>query len=293
MEFLNFEIKDAENLNRFLRVEGEFSCENSFVNLWAWQSLYNNKYAYLSEGIVVLSGVGESFFSLPFGGDLKRGVEEIIEGNGGKLPIFWVQESARFDDFLKHFGHLYDVKESAVDADYIYSREKLSTLAGKKYHSKRNHISAFSRKFDWHYEPIGEENVEEILVCTDKWYSENLERVTEEMECEKDVIKEMIINRELLGVLGGAIFVDNIAVAYCLGSPLNNSVFDIHIEKGLSDFQGAYAVINREFAFRELDGYEYINREDDLGIEGLRRAKLSYNPEFLLKKFLLLPKEGL
>ena len=90
---------------------------------------------------------------------------------------------------------------------------------------------------------------------------------------------------EKLEVRGGAIFIENEAVAFTLGSPINDNCFDIHIEKALADYSECYTVINREFALNELSGYKYINREDDMGIEGLRKAKLSYNPCMLLKKY--------
>ena len=104
------------------------------------------------------------------------------------------------------------------------------------------------------------------------------------MVCEKKGIEFILQNMEELSVKGGAIFVAGKVVAFTLGSPITDEVFDVNIEKALAEFSEAYTVINREFA-KELSDYKYINREDDLGIEGLRKAKLSYKPHIILKKF--------
>ena len=148
-----------------------------------------------------------------------------------------------------------------------------------------NHISAFSKKYDWHYESISESNIAAVKESARLWYGENTDKMNETMLCEQKGIELMLDNMQRLSIRGGAIFVDGKVVAFCLGSPINPTCFDTHIEKALSEYSGAYAVINREFAKNELSYYKYINREDDLGLEGLRKAKLSYKPSILLKKF--------
>lgn len=290
MQFCEFSIADAAKLNKYLRLEGEFSCENSFVNLWAWQYLYGNRYALCEDMLFVRSGTdGTDYFALPFGGDIARGVELVKEYAGNKNPVFWVQEGRRCDEFRRLFGDLYTMEESRIDADYVYLRDDLAYLKGKKYHSKRNHISAFSKQFDWRYEPIGMSNIDAVCECAKRWYEENADRLNDEMRCEREGVFRLLANMEILGLIGGAIFVGNEAVAFTLGSAINSEVFDIHTEKALSSYSGAYSVINREFALNELGNYTYINREDDLGLEGLRRAKLSYHPERLLKKYICYP----
>lgn len=110
------------------------------------------------------------------------------------------------------------------------------------------------------------------------------------MQCEKRGVETVLENMELLGARGGAIYVQDRAVAFTVGSPINEKVYDIHFEKALDDYGEAYTVINREFAENELSDYMYINREDDMGLEGLRKAKLSYKPDILLKKYTCLPR---
>ena len=114
---------------------------------------------------------------------------------------------------------------------------------------------------------------------------ENIDRVDSYMQCEKRGVFTILNNMQTLGVKGGAIIVKDEVVAFTLGSPINSNVFDIHVEKALKDYSEAYTVINNQFAKNELSDYKYINREDDMGLEGLRKAKLSYKPHILLKKY--------
>lgn len=293
MEFKNITVSDVEHLIPFLADEREFTCETTAANLAMWQALYNNQYC-IQDGILFLKSafLGGDIFNLPYG-DIKKGMELLREHSGSIYPNIWAQEGARFDEFVKNYGEFYNLDESRNEFDYIYKRENLANLSGKKYHSKRNHISAFSKQFDWHYEPITAENMSAVKKCAENWYSENFDRRDVELEAERNGINILLDNMPKLNMRGGAIVVGGDIVAFTLGSPINSKVYDIHIEKALKNYATAYTVINREFAKNELSDYEYINRENDLGLEGLRRAKLSYHPDILLKKYACTKKEDI
>lgn len=292
LNFKNIEIDDYEILKSFLKDNNDLSCENTFTNLLIWQKAYNNMYAVYDGYLFIKSGTGKyETYSLPFGEDLLEGIEIIKAHCKDKMPSFWAQEGDRLNLFLENYGDEYIVSEVRENFDYIYLQEDLSLLAGKKYHSKRNHISAFSKMFDWHYESVTQNNIKDIKKCYKKWYEENKYRADSEMLFEEQGVTTLADNMERLGVVGGAIYVGSEVVAFSLGVPINDSIFDIQIEKALKDYLGAYPLINREFAKNELSNYRLINREDDLGIEGLRKSKLSYKPHMLLKKFILTPKE--
>ncbi len=168
------------------------------------------------------------------------------------------------------------------DWDYIYESSDLAELPGKKYHGKRNHISQFQRSFSYEYEDIGPKNLEECQDAAQRWCSLN--------GCEGDYSQELAAIRfalrhfEEMRLRGGMIKVDGQVAAFTVGEEISPEVFDLHFEKAFPEYNGAYAVINQEFARRNLLCYKYINREEDLGIEGLRRAKLSYHPAILLEK---------
>ena len=285
LKFKKTEIGDIEVFKKYIGFSGELSCESAFVNLLIWQSAYNNMWAEEDGQLIIKSGKGEdSSYRLPFGNDFLKGINLIREYSGEEYPDFWVQEGKRLDNFKANFGDKYLFEENRDAFDYIYLREDLANLSGKKYHSKRNHISAFSKKQEWVFKAITAENIGDVKLCAEKWYMENAGREDRYLRCEKRGIETILDNMELLGVRGGAIYVGENVVAFTLGSRISDDIFDIHIEKALSDYAEAYTVINREFA-RTLEGYKYINREDDMGLEGLRKAKLSYKPAILLKKY--------
>ena len=286
LEFKKIELEDIELYKKYTLNSNEFSCENTFVNLLVWQCTYNNMIAEKNGQLFIKSGhKGEENFKLPIGGDLRKGIELIREYCGEKNPKFWVQQGPRYQEFNEIFGDEYVSTIHRNAFDYIYLREDLAELKGKKYHGKRNHISAFSKRYDWCYKPVNRENISQIRELAELWYKENSHRLGNSMQCERRGIETMLSNMEVLGVSGGAIYIGEKPVAFTLGSAINDEIFDIHIEKALSEYGEAYTVINREFAKNELENYKYINREDDMGLEGLRNAKLSYKPHILLEKY--------
>lgn len=285
MNFKKIDINDIDIIKKYTRNANILACEKNATNLAVWQRAYNNMYA-LEDGMLFLkSGKGKTqSFSLPIGGDLAEGIRRIFEYTAPEEPYFWLQNDYMVEEFKALMGESYDISPVRDAFDYIYKREDLANLTGKKYHSKRNHISAFSKQFNWEYKAITDDNKADILACAEKWYSENEERFDEYLAIEKEGIKTVLENMPLFDAKGGAIYVDGQVVAFTVGSPINESVFDIHFEKALRDYQTAYTVINNEFA-KTLTEYEYINREDDMGLEGLRKAKLSYKPAILLEKY--------
>ena len=285
LNFRKIELEDFNEYKRCTENNKEFSCENSFINLLVWQTAYNNMVAFSDGQLFIKSGTKDKErFKLPLGGDLKKGIEKIKEYKGG-MPSFWVQEGPLLDEFRSIYGDEFRFESYRDAADYIYLREDLATLSGKKYHSKRNHINAFSKKYDWRYEKINNENIDKVKLCAEEWYKENADRMNKAMLCEKSGVFTVLSNMKKLEALGGAIFVGDRVVAFTVGSAVNGRVFDIHYEKALKDFNEAYTVINNQFAKNELSGFELINREDDMGLEGLRKAKLSYNPHIILEKY--------
>ena len=288
LHFKNIELKDVNLLKRYIFSPARFSCETNIINLLVWQKMYDNMYAIYDDMLFIKSGTGsDETFRLPFGENLEKGFEILRKHTGKEYPPLWVQQGERFLDFNLKYGEGYDFLPERDAFDYIYLQEDLANLSGKKYHSKRNHITAFSKKYNWEYKEICEENIPDVLECMNKWYESNAERFDRHMQCEKDGINLILNNMDLLSAKGGAIYIDKKVVAFTLGSPINCNIFDIHIEKALPEYATAYTVINNEFA-KTLGDYKYINREDDLGLEGLRKAKLSYKPNILLKKYLCL-----
>ncbi len=291
IEFTSPTLCDYEKFAPFFFDEGELSCEMNFISIYVWQRIYENKF-YLDDKTLIFKSIADEgggyVFSLPYG-DLDYGMSLIFEycRHHGITPNFWTSEGKRLTHFKKKYQN-FELIPQRDNFDYIYSREDLATLSGKKYHSKRNHISSFTKKYNWTYEELTPHNKEDFLAFSDKWYSDRGIESDEGLKAEKKALGEILDSSVKIPYKGALIRVDGRVVAITLGSPINEYTFDIHYEKADIDYPTAYAVINREFAKNSLSEYKYINREDDLGLEGLRKAKLSYKPQIILPKYSLI-----
>ena len=286
MKFIEPKVNDFQKYKPLLS-NGEMTCENSYLNAILWKNVYNYEYCLNDNSLIIRLCDGEEhLYFLPLGDDFGTNVNEIIKEENGH-PVFCVSDGERFEKFKEVFGKKYECLPIPENFEYIYKRTDLAELVGKKYHQKRNHISAFSRKYDWHYETLTKDNMCDIFTVSDEWLEEKDSEFQKELLVENKSIKNALAYLEELSIVGGILYVDDKPVAYSFGTALNESVFDVNIEKALSDYQGAYAVINNVFVKRELSSFEYVNREDDLGIDGLRRAKLSYQPCQILEKYII------
>lgn len=287
--FRDIKLTDYKIYKNFIKDNNLLNCESPFVTLIFWQEVYENRIAITEDNIFLMSGSGkDALFRLPLGKNRDKALKEIFDYCGENKPLFWICEDEIKNGIPEILSENYNFIDSRDDFDYIYLRENLAKLGGKKYHSKRNHISAFSKKHTWNYRRITNDNANDVRICAQKWYKSR--------ECDKYLLNErkgidyLLSHLEELNVIGGAIYVENEVVAFTLGTELNSEVFVTHIEKALPEYGESYTVINQEFAKNELSKYKYINREDDMGIEGVRKAKLSYKPEILLKKYFCMPK---
>ncbi|MEG0109255.1 MAG: phosphatidylglycerol lysyltransferase domain-containing protein, partial [Lachnospiraceae bacterium] len=180
---------------------------------------------------------------------------------------------------------IYQVNYSRDLADYVYETEKLSTLAGKKLHGKRNHINKFLSTYkNWTYEALSSENIEDCFQMALKWRNENGCDDDSEKNSEMCVTLNSLRLFKELHLIGGVLKIEGKVVAFTIGEPISDEIFVVHIEKALSEIDGAYPMINQQFVLHECQNYEYINREEDVGSEGIRKAKLSYRPAFLVEK---------
>ena len=179
----------------------------------------------------------------------------------------------------------FQIEYDRDSADYVYESEKLATLSGKKLHGKRNHINKFKQvNEDWSYEKITKENIEECFQMALQWRIENGCEADEEKNAEMCVTLNSLRLYEELELTGGLLRVNGKVAAFTLGEEVSDDTFVVHIEKAFAEIQGAYPMINQQFVEHECMKYKYINREEDTGAEGLRKAKLSYRPVFLVEK---------
>ena len=268
-----------------LTASGRNTCEYSFATSYMWSGFYGVRVAETPMSPIFCSEHdGVRSYLPPVGAEadaLLTALREQEREAGQPLYLHSVDE-ATLHRLKALFPARVHAEEHPEDYDYLYRTGDLATLPGKPYHSKKNHISAFTRAYAWTFEPLSAANHADVVRLSDAWCAER--GCDHSLTAEQCGIRRLLADTDRLSIRGGLIRVDGEAVAFTLGSPINDRVFDIHVEKALSAYSGAYAVINREFA-ATLTEYEFLNRENDMGIEGLRRAKLSYRPAEILKKY--------
>lgn len=288
IKFNELSLNDKIWIEKILNKSGFISSDSAFGTMYVWKKAYKLKVARYENFLLRFYDGTEPGYAFPLGeGNLQNAIEILIEhakSNKEDFRLIGISESAA-NTLEKIMPGRFLFRHVRDKDDYIYRTSDLINLSGKKYHSKRNHISKFSRKNNWKYEDINDTNINEIKKLAEEWYIENALNKNRDLQQEREAILLAIENFYVLNFKGGFIRVDGKPVAFTAGEEINKDVFVIHFEKALKNYAEAYTVINNEFAKRALWSYDFINREDDLGLEGLRRAKLSYYPIILLKKY--------
>lgn len=288
LHFRELTPRDADWAVPYMEKTASQSCDACFATLYLWRHHYGNRIAQTTEGIPLFCfGRGENISYLqPEGEALPELVTLLREQahRAGRPLSLYGGSKASMQQMEHCFPGVFEICELPADGDYLYRREDLADLSGRAYAAKRNHIASFSRRCDWSYESLGADNAADFQETARLWLQQR-EDASEELEAECRALTDVLAHREPLRVRGGLIRVAGQPVAVTLGAPINRDTFDIQIEKALPDYAEAYAVINREFVRHELTDFLWINRENDAGIEGLRRAKLSYHPAGIWKKY--------
>lgn len=286
LDFKVIELSDRPWITDLLKKSDFRGCEYNFSNNFAWHRLYNTAICRYKDFYISRSMKYGMSFTFPAGnGDykdlflvLKREAEEA----GSPLTVSSVTDE-NLSLFEELFEGQYSVSCDESDCDYIYDAEKLRTLSGKKYHQKRNHLARFYEN-DWEYAPLTEKDFDECIEFAVNSYNLNQSYDDESSVAEQYAINTFMNYFDELELKGGVIRVDGKVQGFTIGDGINSDTFDIHIEKANSDIQGSYTAINNEFAKSATVGYSFINREEDLGLEGLRKSKRSYYPVIMLRK---------
>ncbi|MEG0691950.1 MAG: phosphatidylglycerol lysyltransferase domain-containing protein [Oscillospiraceae bacterium] len=297
LEFRDILIEDKQWIDEILSKRVYLSCEYCFGNHFIWKNAYKIQITRINDYYIVLlhddaGDKGTSFLYPAGSGDIKPVIEALEEYcNVQNIPLR--MHSASAEDIAKLeelFPGKYEFDSDRDYCDYIYRVEDLTNLAGKKLHGKRNHIARFKEN-NWKFEPITKDNFEDCIVMNREWCKINDCGRDEQLKDEVCAIRRSFKYFEELDFFGGLIKIDNRVVAYTIAERLNDDVVVVHMEKAFSDIQGAYPTINRDFVANMCQSFKYVNREEDLGVEGLRKAKLSYRPAILLEKFTVKIKE--
>jgi len=290
IKFTTVALHDRDWMDKLIRSENTRNADCNFTNIYIWNETFHQKVTPLYGRLAIkLFYQNSPFYAFPVGnGDLKKSVLALAEDAAThdiKLKIRGITKESLME-LESVFPDVFEIGMDTYASDYIYTVEKMATLAGKKLHSKRNHINRFIESNDWSFEPISEDNLDECMDMCVRWMQLNLGKSN--YDNERMALNRAFRSYDKLELEGGLLRSSGEVIAFTMGEPLCSDTYVIHFEKAFTHIQGAYTMINREFA-RYIQARHpeilYINREDDMGIESLQKAKRSYYPEFMVDKF--------
>lgn len=291
LDFKDITLSDKQWIDTLFRANNLNSEEYNFTFSYIWRDVFKYKAARVNDYVIIGSfrdGHPPSYL-FPAGtgdvGPVISALEEHAEKTGGILVFHCVlKEHKALLETMYPGG--FEFLELTDYYEYVYDAGSLITLAGKKLHSKRNHIHRFKENNpDWRYETITPENLPEVALMSEKWCEINGCNEDKSLSNEACSVKNAIADFFALEMDGGLIRANGGIIAFSMGDRLNTDTYLVHIEKAYGDIQGAYAIINQQFAEHNCKDFLYIDREDDSGNEGLRKAKQSYRPVYMVQKY--------
>ncbi|MBU3875472.1 DUF2156 domain-containing protein [Faecalicatena sp. AGMB00832] len=289
IKFKRPELEDREIISSYFAKAPSRSCERTFANVYLWSRHYHVKYAVIEDALIFQDDEVDLAFAYPAGEPqcVKNALEFLTkysQERGYPLKLYNVTQE-NFAQLEAWYPGEFQVEYIRDAADYVYESEKLATLPGKKLHSKRNHINKFKSLYpNWSYESLSEANQEECFQMALKWRNQNGCDEDPEKNAEMCVTLNSLRLYKELGQTGGVLRIDDKIAAFAIGEPISEDTFVVHIEKAFPHIDGAYPMINQQFVLHECMDYKYVNREEDTGAEGLRKAKMSYRPAFMVEK---------
>lgn len=318
IKFKDLSTSDRALIQRFTLYGERQNCDLSFSNLISWRFLYNTQFAVIDDYLVFRFHTRRHLaymMPIPKPQVMEDGsyrVKPCDECSVKVIRTIRDDSIAMGHPFLmlgvcnymvdlieQSFPDTFTIEPNRNFADYIYTRDKLINLSGKKLQSKRNHINKFKSLYpQYTYRPLTEDLIPQCLELEKQWRKVSKDDTDEQDLDESLSIELRSMTRafhrwDRLGLTGGTIWVDDKLVAFTFGCPINQTTFDVCVEKADVNYEGSFSIINQEFVKHLPEQYCYINREEDMGNEGLRRAKLSYHPDILLEKNTVMEKHPL
>jgi hypothetical protein len=292
-EFKAIEIEDKRLFDEFLAKDPPQVSELTFTNLFIWRHHYQPVWFERNGCILIIyyPQEGKPYGLCPFGPGDKRSALDFLCGEIAK-EANEVKVCRVGEEFVKNYVDpaRYEVVSDRDNSDYIYLAKDLIGLSGNKYHRKKNHLNQFIKHNLFEYRPLDAELVSRVLGMQEAWCQIRECVLKPDLLAEDYAVHEALTHFEHLGYQGGAILINSTVEAFSLGEPLNQDTAVIHIEKANPDILGLYAAINQLFCLKAWPNVTYINREQDMGVEGLRKAKESYYPHHMVNKYILKPK---
>ena len=296
LSFKSLTLEDKEIIEKYIDKSKLDSYEYLFSSLYMWRKLNNIKYAVLDDVLIIEKNEeGKGTFYAQFFGykkdNLTSIIDELIKRNlefTDRDYLFGDVGDEFVDDLKKYTDFSIDIVEDIDDSEYIYNTQDLIELKGKKYHSKKNHVNSFLKTYSYDIKTINNENVKsDCMDLLHKWHEEVAVTVDKEMLMEIDAIKDLFRELHFFDLNSIAIYVDGDLAGFAVGEKVNDKMALIHVERGEIAYKGIYAFLNKQFLVESFQDTEFVNRQEDTGNEGLRKAKKSYHPEKMIKKYLV------
>jgi len=284
MTFHQLTLNDRPTMQAVMLHAGRRNCNYTFANLVGWQFWYYTEVCVLENAVVLrYTFDGQRAYMVCTAEELSLELTEaLLDDSNGDLTLIGLEDSQVPQ---LQTSHSISVEPVRNQYDYIYRRTDLAELHGSHLNAKRNHIHRFRAEHpDFEYRPLTPELFDECRRLMEIWQEDkNVSvNVNVSLTAERRVMETIFSNWDALGMIGGSIFVDGRMVAFTYGAAVTTDTFDVCVEKADRHVEGAFAIINQQFAEHLPEQYIYLNREEDMGIPGLRQAKLSYHPEILL-----------
>jgi len=291
IEFRPVRLEDRAVIERYTIPSGIVNCDLAFANMYCWQEVYHSAWAEIGGFLVIrfyIDGGAKIGYMQPVGeGDFAPVVpilHEDAHAHGQRLRLIGLTDEGCAMIRRMHLGQFAFGSDPALE-DYVYRADDLRDLPGRRYQPKRNHINRFTAAYpDYRYEPLTSDRFAECMALEREWRRAH-EGHASELCAEQRAMQRAFEHFEELGLTGGCLYVGDRLVAFTYGSAINGSTFDTHVEKADTEYDGAFTVINKLFAQHLPTRFTLIDREEDLGLDGLRRAKRSYHPTFMQRKF--------
>ena len=292
ISFKTVTLCDKPWVDEIVRAENSRSADYNFGNIYIWDKYYRQLISRCGDRMLTkLRYEGKPAFVFPIGsGPLRPAIEalqEFADFRGYPLVIRGITKEHR-EALEAEFPGRFSFEAETKNFDYLYLAEKLATYSGKAMHGKKNHCNRFEAENEWRFVPLTRELIPGCLDMLDLWTEENADRLFRSIVYEHTAIVRAFAAFEKLGLEGGVLFANEKIVGFTLGEMVCEDTFDVHFEKAEGSLNGAYPMTCRELTRMLMEKHpqlRYINREDDMGIEALRRSKESYKPAFLLKKY--------
>jgi len=293
LEFRKLQLRDIDTVRPYFPYSINRICDNTVGGALMWRDYFSVEYAEYNETVVFKAQVkyhnNITAFSMPLGKDIYGCVDQVVRYCRERgIPVAFCTVTDEDIKALSTVFRDYRLFKESDWSDYIYRAEDLVGLSGRKYSGQRNHINYFVRTFeDFSFEVIDGENLEQVREFY-ALYGAGVNLDSEVFAEEHVKTTEVLENYELYGLSGALLKVNGSVIAFSIGEIINNVLF-IHIEKADSQYRGAYQVISHEFAKHfASSAVEFINREEDVGDEGLRISKNSYHPCEIIEKYIFI-----